>query len=158
MTLLRLEFFKGRRRKIAILCLACLGIQTAWMVVNLLRMEPEELAQGWMQLVYTLLLVDAITLPLTMAALASRTCELEHKENTWKLLETLARPQALYRAKLTWGAILILGWKWRSLSASAWPWAFLVKSPGASWASRWAMCFSSPWASMRYSWACPCGS
>ena len=109
MTLLRLEFFKGRRRKIAILCLACLGIQTAWMVVNLLRMEPEELSQGWMQLVYTLLLVDAITLPLTMAALASRTCELEHKENTWKLLETLARPQALYRAKLTWGAILILG-------------------------------------------------
>ena len=104
MTLLRLEFFKGRRRKIAILCLACLGIQTAWMVVDLLRMEPEELAQGWMQLVYTLLLVDAITLPLTMAALASRTCELEHKENTWKLLETLARPQALYRAKLTWGA------------------------------------------------------
>ena len=86
MTLLRLEFFKGRRRKIAILCLACLGIQTAWMVVNLLRMEPEELSQGWMQLVYTLLLVDAITLPLTMAALASRTCELEHKENTWKLL------------------------------------------------------------------------
>ena len=79
------------------------------MVVDLLRMEPEELAQGWMQLVYTLLLVDAITLPLTMAALASRTCELEHKENTWKLLETLARPQALYRAKLTWGAILILG-------------------------------------------------
>ena len=109
MTLLRLEFFKGRRRKIAILCLACLGIQTAWMVVDLLRMEPEELAQGWMQLVYTLLLVDAITLPLTMAALASRTCELEHKENTWKLLETLVRPQALYRAKLTWGAILILG-------------------------------------------------
>ena len=43
MTLLRLEFFKGRR-KIAILCLACLGIQTAWMVVNLLRMEPEELS------------------------------------------------------------------------------------------------------------------
>ena len=80
MTLLRLEFFKGRRRKIAILCLACLGIQTAWMVVNLLRMEPEELSQGWMQLVYTLLLVDAITLPLTMAALASRTCELEHLE------------------------------------------------------------------------------
>ena len=61
MTLLRLEFFKGRRRKIAIICLACLGIQTAWMVVDLLRMEPEELAQGWMQLVYTLLLVDAIT-------------------------------------------------------------------------------------------------
>lgn len=109
MTFLRLEFFKGRRRKIPLLCLACLGIQTAWMVVDLLRMEPEELSQGWMQLVYTLLLVDAITLPLTMAALASRTCELEHKENTWKLLETLARPQALYRAKLTWGAILILG-------------------------------------------------
>ena len=51
MTLLRLEFFKGRRRKIPLLCLACLGIQTAWMVVNLLRMEPEELSQGWMQLV-----------------------------------------------------------------------------------------------------------
>ena len=65
MTLLRLEFFKGRRRKIAVLCLACLGIQTAWMVVDLLRMEPEELSQGWMQLVYTLLPVSYthLTLP-----------------------------------------------------------------------------------------------
>lgn len=109
MTLLRLEFFKGRRRKIGLICLACFGIQTAWLCVNLFRMEPEELPQGWMQLVYTLLLIDAITLPLTMAALASRSCELEHKGNTWKLLETLARPQALYRAKLAWGALLTLG-------------------------------------------------
>ena len=159
MILLRLEFFKGRRRKIAILCLACLGIQAAWMVVDLLRMEPEELSQGWMQLVYTLLLVDAITLPLTMAALASRTCELEHKENTWKLLETLARPQALYRAKLTWGAILILGMLVVEMALFVCfglalgfpreiPWGKLGLTVGNV----------SPWASTPCSWACPCGS
>ena len=52
-------------------------------------------------------MVDAIVLPLSVATLASRSCELEHKGNTWKLLETMASPGRLYAAKLAWGALVL---------------------------------------------------
>ena len=58
-------------------------------------------------LLYNLAMVDAIVLPLSVAALASRSCELEHKGNTWKLLETMVLPGRLYAAKLCWGALIL---------------------------------------------------
>ena len=54
-----------------------------------------------------LAMVDAIVLPISVATLASRNCELEHKGNTWKLLETMTGPSRLYTAKLTWGALVL---------------------------------------------------
>ena len=53
--------------------------------------------------------MDAIILPLSVATLASRSCELEHKGGTWKLLETMASPGSLYTAKLAWGALVLGG-------------------------------------------------
>jgi len=50
-----------------------------------------------------------VMLPLTISALASRNCELEHKGSTWKLWETVTTPQRLFGAKLAWGAILVGG-------------------------------------------------
>ena len=60
-----------------------------------------------MLLLYNLALIDAIILPLSVAVLASRSCELEHKGGTWKLLETMANPGKLYAAKLVWGALVL---------------------------------------------------
>ena len=37
---LRLEFFKMRHRKIALVCLALLGAQLLWEGVDLMRTEP----------------------------------------------------------------------------------------------------------------------
>ena len=79
MKLLRMEFFKCRRRKIALICLAFVAVQLAWMGRTLTQMEPGELTQGWMSLLYNLAVIDAVMLPLTISALASRNCELEHK-------------------------------------------------------------------------------
>lgn len=109
MKLLRMEFFKCRRRKIALICLAFVAVQLAWMGRTLTQMEPGELAQGWMSLLYNLAVIDAVMLPLTISALASRNCELEHKGSTWKLWETVTTPQRLFGAKLAWGAILVGG-------------------------------------------------
>lgn len=109
MKLLRLEFYKCRRRGILLICAAVLGVELAWMSVYSARQSPEEMRQGWMILLYNLALVDAIILPLAVATLASRSCELEHKGNTWKLLETLAGPGKLYAAKLGWGALVLAG-------------------------------------------------
>lgn len=107
MKLLRLEFYKCRRRKIVLVCAAVLAVELVWMGVFFTRQDAEDLKWGWMLLLYNLAMVDAIVLPLSVATLASRSCELEHKENTWKLLETMAAPGRLYAAKLGWGALVL---------------------------------------------------
>ena len=107
MKLLGLEFYKCRRRKIVLLCAAVLGIEVFWMAATISRQDQDTLQQGWMMLLYNLDMVDAIVLPLSVAALASRNCELEHKGNTWKLLETMVLPGRLYAAKLCWGALIL---------------------------------------------------
>ena len=107
MKLLRLEFFKCRRRKIVLVCAAVLAVEFLWMGVFLARESPEELRWGWMLLLYNLAMVDAIVLPLSVATLASRSCELEHKGGAFKLLETMASPGGLYAAKLGWGALVL---------------------------------------------------
>ena len=86
MNLLKLEFFKCRRRHIVLVCAAVLGVELFWFGAFLTRQDAEDLAWGWMLLLYNLALIDAIILPLSVAVLASRSCELEHKGGTWKLL------------------------------------------------------------------------
>lgn len=107
MKLLRLEFYKCRRRKIILVCAAVLAVELIWMGAFLDRQNAEDLKWGWMMLLYNLAMVDSIVLPLSVATLASRSCELEHKGNTWKLLETMVSPGKLYAAKLGWGALVL---------------------------------------------------
>ena len=109
MNLLRLEFYKCRRRKIALVCAAVLAAQLFWFCAVLSRQSPEEMQQGWLLMLYNFAMVDAIMLPVTTAVLASRSCEIEHKGCTLKLLETAATPAQLYRAKLCWGALTLAG-------------------------------------------------
>ena len=85
MKLLRMEIFKCRRRKIALICLAFVAVQLAWMGRTLTQMEPGELTQGWMSLLYNLAVIDAGMLPRTISALASRNCELSPKGSTCEL-------------------------------------------------------------------------
>lgn len=109
MKLLRLEFFKCRRRKVGWICLAFLAAQLLWVGYSIVRMEQVERVQGWQMTIYDLLLIDAVMLPITVGAIASRSGELEHKGNTWKLLETMAPAGRLFDAKLAWGALWIGG-------------------------------------------------
>ena len=107
MKLLRLEFYKCRRRKIVLICAAVLAIELIWMEAFFVRQDAGDLKWGWMLLLYNLAMVDCIVLPLSVATLASRNCEPEHKGSTWKLLETMASPGKLYAAKLGWGALVL---------------------------------------------------
>lgn len=107
MTLLKLEFFKCRRRKIALVCAGVLAAQVLWMGAFLFRQDGETAGQEWMMLFYNLALLDAVVLPLSVAVLASRSCELEHKGGALKLLKTLATPGQLYAVKLAWGALTL---------------------------------------------------
>ena len=100
----RLEFFKMRHRRIALVCMALLGAQLLWEGVDLMRTEP--IHHSWLGMCYDLVILDAVMLPLTMSVLASRNCESEHKGATFKLLETMTTPTRLYASKLAWGAIV----------------------------------------------------
>ena len=60
-----------------------------------------------MMLFYNLALIDAIFLPISVAVIASRNCELEHKGATLKLLETMVTPGRLYCTKMLWGALVL---------------------------------------------------
>ena len=68
MKLLRLEFYKCRRRRITLICAGILAAQLLWFGAYLTRQDPEDLAQGWMLMLYNLALVDAILLPVGTAA------------------------------------------------------------------------------------------
>ena len=107
-TLVRLEFYKCRRRQVFLICAGLLGAELVWFGVYLARQDPEDLLQGWMLTLYNLAMVDAILFPLGTAVLASRNCEIEHKGATLKLLETAVTPGRLYDAKLVWGALVLL--------------------------------------------------
>lgn len=104
---LQMEFWKCRRRMVGLVCLAFVAVQLLWVGRTLFDMTPEELSQGWMLIIYDLILIDAIMMPTTAAVLASRNCDLEHKGSTLKLLETLVPAGRLFDAKLCWGAIHI---------------------------------------------------
>ena len=49
-------------------------------------------------------MVDAIIMPISVATIASRNCELEHKGTPLKPLETMASPGALYAVRKSLGA------------------------------------------------------
>ena len=126
MKLLALEFCKCRRRKLTLVCAGLLAAQLLWFGAYLTRQDAEALAQGWMLLLYNLAMVDAIMLPIGVAVIASRSCELEHRGHTLKLLETAVTPGRLYAAKLAWG--LAMGFPGGT------PWGRFVVFTALSWA------------------------
>lgn len=110
MKLLRLEFYKCRRRKMLPVCAGWLGVELLWIAAALLHgMDETDRAAGWQMLLYQLALIDAVTLPVVLSALISRECEMEHAGVTLKLLETLTTPGRLYAAKLAWYALITAG-------------------------------------------------
>ena len=107
MSTLGLEFFKCRRRKILLVGLALIAAQLFWIFTSIVRMDAEDLRQGWLWLLYDLAMVDSFMLPLATAVIASRNCEIEHRGSTLKSLETLTTPGRLYNVKLLWVAIVL---------------------------------------------------
>ena len=116
MKLLALEFCKCRRRKLTLVCAGLLAAQLLWFGAYLTRQDAEALAQGWMLLLYNLAMVDAIMLPIGVAVIASRSCELEHRGHTLKLLETAVTPGRALRRQAGLGR-----WCWPACSWRAAP-------------------------------------
>ena len=88
MAAFRAELQKAHRRHDLALCLLIPGIVVLW-VGGLAPADPEELANGYSALLYSLPVIEAILMPVMMAVLASRLWDMEIKGNTAKLLYTV---------------------------------------------------------------------
>lgn len=104
-----LEFYKVRRRKVWLILLALLGVQFLWSLIAYFRMKPTSLLleSGWLSCLNQFAMLNTIVMPFFAAILASRLCDIEHKGQTLKLLETVQPAARLFSAKFLCGALYL---------------------------------------------------
>ncbi|MFR9067606.1 MAG: ABC transporter permease [Faecalibacterium prausnitzii] len=107
MAAFRAELQKAHRRHDLALCLFIPGIVVLW-VGGLAPADPEELANGYSALLYSLPVIEAILMPVMMAVLASRLWDMEIKGNTAELLYTLQSRRSLFAGKAVFGVLEVL--------------------------------------------------
>ena len=78
MTTFFVELKKARRRHDVLLCLLVTVITALW-VGGLSPTSPDELAQGYSELLYSMPVIDALILPVMMAVLPARLWDMETK-------------------------------------------------------------------------------
>ena len=102
------ELQKAHRRHDFLLCLLVPLIMMILWVGGLAPSDPEELANGYSALFYSIPVIEAILMPVLMAVLASRLWEIEVKGSMPKLLYTLQERRSLFAGKATFGLLEIL--------------------------------------------------
>lgn len=95
----RAECKKQRYRKLWVVPLGFLGILALWMSALMHNFTAEDLTKGYQWLFYQLSLLNAIFMPVMLAVIASRLCDMELKGNMLKLLYTLEKPGRFYDMK-----------------------------------------------------------
>lgn len=101
-----LELKKTKRRGIWLVLALFLLLITGYLGYNL--NDERFLGFGWMMALYNAPLMNAILIPTGIAVFASRIIDMEHKGNTWKLLETMQRKSDIYLGKILYGFAAIL--------------------------------------------------
>lgn len=107
MAAFRAELKKAHRRHDLALCFLLPFIIVLW-VGGVSPSSPEELANGYSALLYSIPVIEAILLPVMMAVLASRLWDAEVKGNTLKLLYTLQSRRSLFAGKAVFGVLEVL--------------------------------------------------
>lgn len=105
---LALEFHKIRRRRVWMIVTAMILVQILWSIWGVGRMDAHDLSQGWMFFLYQFPLLNSIIMPVIAAVVASRLCDIEHKGQTLKLLNTVMPAGRLFAAKFLCGALYML--------------------------------------------------
>ena len=101
------EFRKTRRRKVWLIVAALLAIQFVWIFWGMSRMDAHDLEQGWETLLFQFPIFNSIIMPVAAAVIASRLCDIEHKGQTLRQLETLMPAGKFFDAKFLFGSIFI---------------------------------------------------
>ena len=90
---------KQRYRKVWLVPAGFLIILALWMSVSMRNFTTDDLTKGYQWLFYHLALLNAIFVPVMLAVIASRLCDMEIKGSTFKLLYTLEEPGRFYDMK-----------------------------------------------------------
>lgn len=112
---LSLELKKTKRRGIWLVIAVLLLVITAWAGRNM--NDERFLEYGWLMTLFNVPLLNAILVPTAIAVFASRIIDMEHKGNTWKLLETLQSKFDIYITKVLYGFIAVLLFSLSELTA-----------------------------------------
>jgi hypothetical protein len=105
---LAMEFQKIRRRKLWLTVAVMLGAQCLWGFWSFRNIAPQRLYQGFRMCLYHFPMLNAIMMPVIIAVVASRLCDVEHKGQTLKLLQTVMPAGRLFDAKFLCGALYII--------------------------------------------------
>ena len=93
MKYLWLELYKLKHRKVFLTFLVILGVELLFVFSNynnnknFLSMVSDPAAPAWEDLIIGPAAINGLFFPVLAAVIASRICDMEHKGNTWKLLE-----------------------------------------------------------------------
>lgn len=90
---------KARRRKIWIVPLSFLAFQILWTIWQLNTASPDDLETGYLMLFHNFPMINTILLPIMVAVIASRLCDMEIKGDTLKLLYTMQRRTGFFDCK-----------------------------------------------------------
>lgn len=103
-SLYQLEKKKIKGRKIGLMVTGVILLQLIWLLTCYRPpLTEKELTDGYYVAVMNIATMNAICCPLLMAAIASRTCEIEHKGSNFKMLYTLMERKKLFDVKLLLG-------------------------------------------------------
>lgn len=101
-----LELKKTKRRGMWLIPAALLLVITAWAGRNM--NDERFLEYGWLMALYNVPLLNAILIPTAIAVFASRIIDMEHRGNTWKILETMQHKSQIYLTKVLYGFSAVL--------------------------------------------------
>lgn len=107
MQALGLEVQKAKGRKVWLIVAAMIAVQLLWSFWGNSRMDARDLEQGWQMFLFQLPIINSIIMPVLSAVIASRICDVEHKGQTFRLLETLMPAGRIFDAKLLFGGIYL---------------------------------------------------
>jgi hypothetical protein len=108
MKALAMEFQKIHRRRVWLIVAALILVQLLWALWALRYMDARDLQQGWAYCLYSFPVLNSIMMPVIAAIVASRLCNVEHKGQTLKLLETVMPAGKLFDVKFLCGALYML--------------------------------------------------
>lgn len=102
------ELKKARHLKTILIPLGFLAVLFLWAAFSCTNASDYERAQGYANLFYELPLLNCVILPIMLAVLSSRLCDMEIKGQTLKLLYTLQEKSSFYDWKFLHEAFYLL--------------------------------------------------
>lgn len=109
---LKLEFAKIKRKRMALIGFFLLGLELAWVTFPLRKLLKEEVLAvdypAWEAVIMFVLILKSLIFPVLIAVIVSRFHDMEHKGNTWKLLQSMGQTrEGIWQSKFMASFLLI---------------------------------------------------